>query len=86
MKDQKYLATWMVGIAAGVAIVLFSIGIYQLLNSKQPACHCHYRTTDDRFRTGYTKANKPCEPQPNGHVKIGDTVYTNITEYRPECP
>ena len=84
MKDEKYITAWMGGIFGGVVITLISIGIYQIFNSKQPPCHCHYRTTDDRFREGYTKSNKPCEPQPNGHVKIGDTIYTNITEYRCE--
>jgi hypothetical protein len=62
----------------------FVFGEWYREYSHTDPCHCHYRTTDDRFRTGYTKANKPCEPQPNGHVKIGDTVYTNITEYRCE--
>jgi hypothetical protein len=76
-----------IGIAA-IMCALFGFFIALVADvfyiDKTTPCHCHYRTTDDRFREGYTKANKPCEPQPNGHVKIGDTVYTNITEYRCE--
>jgi hypothetical protein len=87
MKHTQYLRAWLIGFFGGIGLTVFIISVYCLFNlfsEAKPPCHCHYRTTDDRFREGYTKANKPCEPQPNGHVKIGQTTYTNITEYRCE--
>ena len=69
-----------------LGLIFFSAwGFFTLYNAEPTDCTCRFQRHRVHFGDQYTKVNRKCWHNSNGHVVVGDTVYLDVKWFTNEC-
>ena len=83
--EKWYLGTWIGGIFGGIVLTFIGLFFYNAHQSKPETCTCRFQQHRVHFGDQYTKVNRKCWHNSNGHVVVGDTVYLDVKWFTNEC-